>query len=139
MPDKNKIKTETVDQLIDPSKIDPAQVAVMPIEQLIPLYTALRAQKEEIEAGLSEIGKIAIGLLDAEGVKGKVVGDMAVTKVQRVMFTQTTLEQAKELEAVKESVDTAKLKKLHDAGATIPGEAVIEFLSVRPVETKTEV
>jgi hypothetical protein len=106
---------------------------------LLNYYLQLGQELEELQASISVIKDEMIVRLDAEGTKGKVVGEYAVTKVTRVNF-RPTLEQARELAATKtvESVDTQALKRLHDQGVEIPNTTTTSFVMVKPLEKKAE-
>lgn len=113
------------------------QIIEQGFDQLLDSYLKALQQQEELEAAISVIKDEMITRLDAEKVKGKVVGGYSVTKVTRVNF-RPTIEQARELAATKivESLDTAALKRLHDEGVEIPNTSVTTFVSVKPLEKK---
>jgi hypothetical protein len=115
--------------------IKPETLAGLPIEKLIEYYSFGQIQMEEIQAAMAAVKDEVVMRLDAEGVKGKVVGDHTVTKATRVVF-RTTLEEAKELGAVKEAVDTVALKRLYDSGAPVPNTSITTYLLVKALEQK---
>ncbi len=97
------------------------QIPLLDMSELLQRYLEGQHLIEELEAAMSVIKDEMITRLDAENVKGKVVGDYQVTKVTRVNF-RPTLEEARELAATKtvEQIDTQALKRLYDGGAEIP-------------------
>lgn len=108
-------------------------------EQLLDKYLKGQYAIEELEASLSVIKDELSSRLDAEHLKGKVIGNYAVSKVSRTNF-RPTLEQAKELAATKmvETVDTAALKRLFDQGVPIPNTTTATYVMVKPLEKKAE-
>ena len=70
--------------------------------------------------------------LEEEKIDGCLVGEYSVTKATRINF-KTTLEQAGELGAVKQAVDTEALRKLHNKGIKVPGTSITIYLSVRRI------
>lgn len=94
---------------------------------------------EDIQAGIKVVNDELMARLDAENVKGKIVGNKAITKVQSIRFG-TSLDDARELGATKteEKVDTTKLRKLHDSGVTIPDTNISEYVMVKELKTKAE-
>ncbi len=111
------------------------QIPLLDMSELLQRYLEGQHLIEELEAAMSVIKEEMITRLDAEHVKGKVVGDYQVTKVTRVNF-RPTLDQARELAATKtvEQIDTQALKRLYDQGADIPNTSVTTFVMVKPVE-----
>ena len=111
------------------------EIPLLDMVELLQQYLKYQQLQEELEAAMSVIKDEMITRLDAENVKGKVVGDYQVTKVTRVNF-RPTLDQARELAATKtvEQIDTQALKRLYDQGAEIPNTSVTTFVMVKPVE-----
>ena len=114
---------------------EPTAAVEMGLDQLVPTYLLLREKRDEVEAAMAEIAKLAIAKLDDEGLKGTIVGDKSVTKQMRVSF-KTTLTEARELGATAEAPDKKKLKQLYDAGAMVPGVSISEFLRVSDITKK---
>ncbi len=109
------------------------------IANLLNNYLQIGQQIEDLTASLSVIKDEMIARLDAESVKGKIVGDYSVTKVTRFNF-RPTIEQARELAATKtvEQIDSQALKRLHDQGVEIPNTTTTSFVMVKPVEKPGE-
>lgn len=59
-----------------------------------------------------------------------IVVDEITAKVQTRVTFKTTLAQARDLGAIKEAVDTDKLKALEKKGAEIPGKTVTQFVVI---------
>ena len=108
------------------------------MDTLLEAYLKAQHLHEEIEASMTVIKDEMVNRLDAENVKGKIVGDYSVSKVTRLNF-RPTIDQARELAATKtvESIDTQALKRLHDSGVEIPNTTTTTFVMVKAVEQPT--
>lgn len=107
-------------------------------EELLTKRERLSHTKEEIEAALSEISFILLDRLNEEKVHGKIIGEWSLSKATRYSFT-TPLDKAKEIGAIKETIDQTKLKAAFQKGI-IPESEVkrTEYLLVRLIEKNTE-
>lgn len=109
------------------------------MEELLESYLKAIQEQENLDASIHVLRTEMQQRLDAEGIKGKVVGDYSVTKVTRTNF-KPTLQQAKELTATKivEQIDTAALKRLHEQGIEIPNTTTTSFVMVKRLEQAAE-
>lgn len=99
-------------------------------ENLIEKLQEFNLQEEQIMASLVMIREELLHRLEEEKKDGELIGEYSVTKASRISF-KTTLEQALELGAVKQAVDSEALRKLHNKGIKVPGTSVTIYLSVR--------
>lgn len=105
----------------------------MTYEELLEMRDQANHAIEQIQAGMKVVNDELMIRLANEGLSGKIIGNWGISKATRYSF-ETTLEEAKELGATKEAVDTTKLKKLLTAGVAIPGVKKSEYILVREVE-----
>lgn len=105
------------------------------LDELLEGYLKGIAALEELEASISVVRSEMANRLDAEKIKGTIVGEYSITKVTRVNF-RPSLEQARELAATKtvETIDTQALKRLHDSGVEIPNTTTTDFVMVKPLQ-----
>lgn len=108
-------------------------VANVTLEQILKARQDFCDLKEFYERKIAAINADLLELLNAENLTGKVVGRVAISKVRRVTF-RTSLDEARQLGAVKEAVDTDVLRGLYDKGATIMGAQVTEYIMVKDVK-----
>lgn len=106
-----------------------------PLEDLVQSCVKAKEAIEELEAN-EKMLKDEIGdRLRKMKINGTKVGDYTVSRVKRLAFPDITLSQAKELGAVKETINQDILRKLIAGGAKIK-HAITEFISIRYVENK---
>lgn len=110
--------------------MNPADILKLDKPGLVELYARTVEAQDELKAQGVAIKELLWDMLEGDG---EVIGDYSVTKTKRVYFTKTTLDQARELGAVKEDKDTRALKRLHDKGVAVPGASVTEGLLIRSV------
>ena len=108
---------------------DPADILKMTKEQLVILHQ----QGFDVMAELTAQQKAIRDVLAAK-IKGngEVIANHTVTKAKRLNW-KVNLEQAKEMGAVKQAIDTAALKTLYNKGVEIPHETV-EYLIIREIK-----
>lgn len=99
-------------------------------EALVAHLEALNITNEQIMAEMVMIRFELLSRLEEEKKDGELVGEYSLTKTKRVNF-KTSLEEAQELGAVKQAVDTGVLKKLYNKGIKVPGVEITTYLSVR--------
>ena len=116
-------------------QIEPEKINVLSEESLMEAHEKAIYLMEEIEATVLAIREELKARLEAEGVKGKVIGNYSVTKANRISF-KTTIDQARELGAIvtKESIDTKVLRSLYDSGVEVEGAEQTSYLLIKPVE-----
>ena len=107
------------------------------IKELVESYAVLQYQKEEMEAAERVIKDALLEHLDKLKVDSQLVNNWSVSRARRVSF-KTDLEVARELGAVKETTDDAKLRQLDKAGVPIPGKNVTVYLLIRDVSHKED-
>lgn len=119
--------------------LDPQEVGAMTTLQLL-------QQKEMLERVIEEAQTDILGMkneiserMKTAGLKTDKVGKWLITRYEQTSF-KTTLEQARELGAVqtKEVVNTTVLKKLHGAGAKVPGVQIDERLRIGEIQEGVE-
>lgn len=115
--------------------IDPAQIDTYSKEQLVEAYAITCEQINELTAQKDSLRDI---LLDKIEGNGEVVGTRTVSVQSRNNFfpglkTKEKLEKARELGAITEAVDTAKLKTLWQKGAEIPNSPT-RYILVKEIE-----
>ena len=112
--------------------MQPEDLIKLSKEKLIDKLQAFNLEEEQIMASMVMIRTEILARLEEEKVDGCLVGEYSVTKASRINF-KTTLEQAQELGAIKQAVDTDVLRKLHNKGIKVPGTSITIYLSVRRI------
>lgn len=107
---------------------DPADLVKATKEELVELYSITSTIIEELEAQSKVVKDELAGRMDTNG---EIIGEWSVVKAKRVNF-DVTLEQAQELGAVKQAIDTSALKKLYDKGIEI-AHTITEYIMIKPV------
>jgi hypothetical protein len=107
---------------------DPAKLVEATKEELVELYAFTNQLIEDFEAQAKVVKDELAGRMDTNG---EIIGDYSVVKAKRVNF-DVTLEQAQELGAVKQAIDTSALKKLYDKGIEI-AHTITEYIMIKPV------
>lgn len=111
----------------------PEELLTLSKQKLIDELDRLNTYQEEIVASLVMIRQELLDRLEEEKKDGELIGEFSVTKAKRVNF-KTTLEQAQELGAIKQAVDTSALRKLYNKGIKVPGVSITTYLSIRRVD-----
>lgn len=108
-------------------------------EELLERFERIGYKEEELGAEKSEIRQELGIRLKKEKLDSKLVGEWMITIYSATRFS-TTLAQARELGAIKteEIVDLGKLKKLHSAGAKVPGVQTKESLRIAKLREKND-
>ena len=106
----------------DFKSIDPAEIGKLTKAELVEAYLQTRQQAEDVYAQQSAIKDLLLEKIEGGG---EVVGGYTVSIAERTSFfpgvkPKEKLEKARELGAVKDAVDTAKLKRMWNKGAEIP-------------------
>lgn len=120
-------------QQLNPNSDKQVPPSEMSDEELVSEMEHVNTLIEQLQAGVMIFKEELQNRLEADKVNGRIIGNKTVTIVSRVSFA-TTLEQAREFNAIAEAVDTKMLKKMHDNGVPIPGVKVSRFLSVRDIK-----
>lgn len=110
--------------------MNPEDILTLSKEELINKLEQFNLQEEEVMASMVMIREELLHRLEKSKKDGELIGEYSVTRAKRVNF-ETTLEQAEELGAIKQAVDSAILRKLHNKGIKVPGVKETFFLSVR--------
>tara|TARA_Y100000310_G_scaffold9550_1_gene10055 strand:- start:485 stop:829 length:345 start_codon:yes stop_codon:yes gene_type:complete len=108
--------------------IDPKLIGDLDKKQLVELYAMTCSEADEFDAQKKAIRDL---LLDKVSGDGEIIGKYSVTKAKRIGF-KVELPKARELGAVKETVDNAILKNLMGKGVKIPHE-ITEYVVIREV------
>ena len=103
----------------------------MTLLDLVNKAVAFRAEKETIEAGLSVVNDELADRLRSQKVTGLKVNGWFVSRVKRMLTNGVQLSQAREYGAVKESVDSEKIKMLVAKGVKIRGIKFSEYVNIR--------
>jgi hypothetical protein len=106
-------------------------------DELLTRREALLQVIENLEAEKSAMSAEFLARLQDEKLSGKVVGNWSITKAARISF-DVTIEQARELGAVKETIDQPTLKKMYQSGVNVPGIKRTEYITVRQVDANKE-
>jgi len=114
---------------------NPVDILKLDKPGLVELYARTVEAQDELKAQGVAIKEVLSELLEGDG---EVIGDYSVTRTKRVYFTKTTLDQARELGAIKEGKDTGALRRLYEKGVEVPGAAATEGLLIRTVVKKKE-
>lgn len=110
--------------------------AEMNEQELVNRHEELRFELEERDAEQKVIREELADRLTKEGLNSKPVGEFNVIKVVVVSFPKFLLEKARELGAIKEAVDTEKLKELDRLGGKIEGKQVTISTQIRRIKPK---
>ena len=110
--------------------MNPEDLLTLSKEKLIEKLDEFNVANEETMACLVMIREELLNRLEEEKKDGERIGEYSVTKAKRISF-KTSFEEAKDLGAVKEAVDTGKLRVLHNKGVKVPGTSITTYLSVR--------
>lgn len=128
-----KDPNSAVGRLIKQKREEEKLPSEMTYEKLLEMRFQANTTMEELEAAIKVVNEELLIRLRAEKSSGKVVGNWAISKVVRYSF-DTSLDDARALGAIKESVDSSKLKILTQKGIKIPGTKRSEYVLVREVE-----
>ncbi len=107
---------------------DPVNLPNATKEELVELYAMTNQIIEDFDA---QSKAIKDELAERMETDGEIIGDYSVVKAKRVNF-DVTLEQAKELGAVKQAIDTSALKRLYDKGIEI-AHTITNYIMIKPV------
>ena len=108
---------------------DPADILKMTKEQLVVLHQLGADMLAEITAQQKAIRDLLAEKIEGNG---EVIANHTVTKAKRLNW-KVDLEQAKELGAIKQAVDSTALKQLYNKGVNIPHETV-EYLIIKEIK-----
>ena len=115
--------------------MQPEDLLKLSKEELIEKLQVFNLEEEQVMASMVMIREEILARLEEEKKDGELIGEYSVTKAKRVNF-KTSLEEAQEFGAVKQSVDTTVLKRLYDKGVKVPGVSITTYLSVRRLSQK---
>lgn len=102
-------------------------------EELVELYANLSEQWDELKASIEEVRSLLLEKIEGDG---EVIGEYQIKKARRLSFFPNMkpaekIAIAKALNATKDTLDTAKLKKLYKDGK-VPAE-VKEYIIIRRI------
>lgn len=121
--------------MTDYTQLDPQKIEELSKVQLVEAYLQIKEVITNFNAQQQVVAELLTEKIEGNG---EVVGDNTVTKAQRMSWfpdlkTKEKLEKARELGAVKETVDSSKLKKIWQKGVDIP-HRVSEYLLIKPIK-----
>jgi len=103
-------------------------------EELCNLYDEMKVSLEQLDAGQKVIREELLMRMKDDS---EIYGEWSVTRVDKKLWSKVTVDEVRELGAVKtvESVDTTKLNKLWKSGAKLPVEpTIISYPLIKRVE-----
>jgi alpha-amylase/alpha-mannosidase (GH57 family) len=112
--------------------MNPEDLLKLSKEDLIEKLTEFDIKEKESMENMVMIRQELLTRLEEAKKDGELIGEYAIKKQTRVSF-KTTLDEAKELGAVKEAVNTDTLKRLYNQGIQVPGVSVTVYLAVRRI------
>lgn len=126
---------------------DPAFLGKLNKEQLVELHERAGFEAENLVAMQKAIRDI---LYEKIEMNGEIIGDKAVTKCEKIIVKTTVedaeqfgavieevdpekidIEKARELDAVKKTVNAIMIRKLYKKGAKIPGLEIVNYVMIR--------
>jgi hypothetical protein len=110
----------------------------MRIEDVLKRREELGYLLDDIKGEISVLNDEILIKLNEKKLNGMIVEDFQISKARRFSFTETPLSYAKEMGAIKESIDNTKLKALATKGVEVPGMNLSEYVIVRKIEEKKE-
>lgn len=110
--------------------MNPEDLIKLSKEKLVDKLQEFNLQEEQVMASMVMIRTELLTRLEEAKKDGEIVGEYSISKSKRVNF-KTTIEQAQELGAIKQAIDTSILRKLHNKGINVPGVEITTYLSVR--------
>ena len=120
--------------MIDELKnIQPETLIEASKEEIVKILERCNEINDELMQIMTQAREELMARLTEENKDGEVIGEYAVSRVKRITF-KTSFEEAQELGAVKQEVDTTALRKMFDKGITIPGVAITYYLSARKMK-----
>lgn len=105
------------------------------LQELVESLAKAKEVIEELKANESLLKDEVKDRLHASKISGTKCGDYLVSIVKRVWFPNFPLSKARDLGAIKETVDTTILKKLMKKGVEVEHQ-ISEFVTVRFMEKK---
>ncbi len=114
--------------------MNPEELATATKEQLVEAYIRIGMKEEEVKAEKDALKEELLSRMDTDS---EIVGQYSVTRARRVSFS-TTIDQARDLGAIKEAVDNDALKKMAANGMEIPGMKVTVYPLVRDLNKVKE-
>jgi hypothetical protein len=110
--------------------MNPEDLLKLSKEKLVDKLQEFNLQEEQVMASMVMIRTEILARLEEEKKDGEIIGEYSVTKAKRINF-KTSLEEAQELGAIKQAIDTSILRKLYNKGIKVPGTEITSYLSVR--------
>lgn len=107
-------------------------------ETLVEQYETMMAAKDDIESGMKAIRELLLEKMKNDNLQGTIVDEFALSVVKQTRYNSVPLEYAKQVSAVKQSVDTSKLRKLHQAGVNVPNVKEYEYVLIKRMEQDNE-
>ena len=107
----------------------------MPFEmtdsQLVERHEQLKYEMEERDAEAKIIREEFADRLTKAGVDSKVVDDFTVVKKKMTTFPETTIEFARQMGAVKDTIDTVVLRGLVAKGIKVEGKQEVVYVTIQ--------
>lgn len=103
------------------------------MQELIEALDRFNNIYDDVQQNLVMIRSELLDRLKDAKKDGEIVGEYSVKRAKRINF-KTSMEEAEELGAVKQAIDSTKLRKLYSSGVKVPGVSITEYLSVRKLQ-----
>ena len=110
--------------------VDPQKMGELSKEQLVDLWEVTTIVLDDLQAQLEATRHELMAKMDTNG---EIVGSYALTRARRINFPDVTLDQAKELGAIKLVKDMIQLKQLWERGVKIKHQ-VTEYLLIKKIK-----
>jgi len=115
--------------MINLSKLD--SIKDISLDALIIMGGQLRDQERELINAKNVMNAEILERLTKLKRDGRESGEYLCTVVKMVRFTKVDLSVARDLGAVKEVVDEAKLRALNAKGVKIKGKTTLEYINIK--------
>lgn len=135
--------------------LDPAKINVLSKEELVLFHNQIKGLQEELEAADDELRKILLEKID---LNGEVIGTDQVLRGEKIVVTTTledaeqfaavkeevdpekiSLDHAREIGAIKRTVDANQIRKMVRKGAVVPGIEKVAYLIIKPLNRSKDV
>lgn len=123
---------DVVNAILD---FDPAQISESKNEELAKTYDLIKQVQGVFEALKKEIGAELLTRFSGDGT---VFGEYGVTRVKMPNFADVSMETAKTLGAIKNSIDTTALTQMIKKGVSVDGVKFSESVRVTALKNKEE-
>jgi len=107
------------------------EIHKQPLENLVIQYIEMKSSIEDIQAGQSVIRDEILDRLKEMKISGTSVSGYSVSRYTRHVFGDVKESTARSLGAIKQTIDSTKLKNLIKKGVKVDGSKAIICLSIR--------